>query len=78
MNLAIFSEAFAVSIIVVLIGLVLHYLTVQIYGYHDLNNMYIFVLHLFTIGLITHLLCEATSINKWYCSNGTACKYTKV
>jgi hypothetical protein len=74
MNLAIFSEALALGAICVLVGIVLHYLTVQIYGHHDLNSMSIFVVHLFVIGVGSHLLCEATGINKWYCTNGIACK----
>jgi len=74
MNSIIFSEAFAVGLLVVLIGVVLHYISLKIYGPHDLNNMGIFMVHLFIIGIITHLLCEFTGINKWYCTNGVACK----
>ena len=28
----------------------------------------------FVTGVIIHLLCEGTGINKWYCKNGNACK----
>lgn len=28
----------------------------------------------FLIGVLTHLLCEATKINQWYCRHGNACK----
>lgn len=27
----------------------------------------------FIIGVLVHLICEYTKINKWYCENGNAC-----
>ena len=70
----VFIEAFMVGLLVIVIGIVLHYITLQIMGPHDLNDMKVFAIHLFVIGIITHLLCEFTGINKWYCTNGAACK----
>ena len=70
----VFIEAFMVGLLVIVIGIVLHYITLQIIGHHDLNDMKVFAIHLFVIGIITHLLCEFTGINKWYCTNGIACK----
>ena len=29
---------------------------------------------LFTTGVLIHILCEITGVNKWYCTNGNACK----
>ena len=74
MNSTIFFEAFTVGLLVVAIGIVLHYVSLKIYGPHDLNDMSVFLVHLFIIGIITHLLCEFTGVNKWYCTNGAACK----
>jgi hypothetical protein len=31
------------------------------------------ILGFFIIGVIIHLFCEFTGINKWYCKNGNAC-----
>ena len=28
---------------------------------------------LFLTGFFTHILCEFSGINKWYCKNGSAC-----
>lgn len=74
MNSKIYIEALVVGLLVVLLGIALHYFSLKIYGQHDLNNMQVFAIHLFIIGVATHLLCEFTGINKWYCTNGSACK----
>lgn len=29
---------------------------------------------LFSTGILIHLLCEMSGVNKWYCTNGNACK----
>jgi uncharacterized membrane protein len=74
MNSSVFFEAFTVGLLVMIIGIVLHYVSLKIYGPHDLNDIVVFLVHLFIIGVITHLLCEFTGVNKWYCTNGVACK----
>ena len=28
----------------------------------------------FALGFITHIVCELSGINKWYCKNGNACR----
>ena len=74
MSLALSYEALAVGVVTVLLGVVLHHLSLQFYGQHDLNDMKMFAVHLFFIGVVVHLLCEVTGVNKWYCSNGVACQ----
>lgn len=38
------------------------------------NKFYAMEISLFLTGVLIHLFCEYTSINKWYCKNGFACK----
>lgn len=33
----------------------------------------VFLAHVAT-GMVAHLLCEVSGVNKWYCSNGNACR----
>lgn len=72
--MSIFIEAIVVGLICCIIGYVFHMLSLKIYGDHDLNNIQMFMIHIFSIGLLTHLICEYSGLNKWYCTNGTACK----
>ncbi len=37
------------------------------------NKNYVMEKSLFLTGFLTHILCQITGINKWYCSNGLAC-----
>ena len=70
----ILKEALAVGILTVVIGVVLHVVSLKIYGDHDMNDMKMYAMHLFAIGILAHVICEYTGINKWYCSNGVACR----
>ena len=67
------KEVFGVVIVVLIIGVLLHYGSLAIYGAHDLNDMKVYCAHLVVIGAMTHLVCEMTGINTWYCKNGIAC-----
>ena len=31
------------------------------------------IVGLFILGVLLHLVCEFTGVNKWYCKNGHAC-----
>ena len=59
-------EALVVAVIVVIIGCVVSHLLGKNCDKH-------LILVLFLTGIITHLLCEYTGVNKWYCKKGHAC-----
>ena len=68
------KEGLSVGILTIIVGVVLHMVSLKFYGPHDLNDMKMFAVHLFFIGMLAHIICEYTGINKWYCSNGVACR----
>lgn len=78
MNTGLFIEAIAVGILLVPLG----YLV--LYGSVELSKRYKSVdrldknikmsLGFFLLGVLTHLFCELTGINKWYCKKGIACQ----
>lgn len=78
MNTGLFIEAIAVGILLVPLG----YLV--LYGSVELSKRYKSVdrldknikmsLGFFLLGVLTHLFCEITGINKWYCKKGIACQ----
>jgi hypothetical protein len=68
------KELLGVGILVVVVGVALHLIAVQLMGPHDLNDMKVFIGHLFLIGVVVHLICEYTGVNDWYCKHGVACK----
>lgn len=71
-------EAVCVGILTVIVGTLVSKVIIAIIKNKtpstDLNNRkYYMELGLFLTGVIIHLLCEITGINKWYCKNGNAC-----
>ena len=67
------AEVIFVGVLVVVIGLVLH-MVGSYFQRHDMNNMWVYTSHLFAIGVLTHLICEGSGLNKYYCKNGVACQ----
>ena len=66
-------EALIVGIALTIVGMVLHKGTAHFYK-HDMNDSNILAIHFFIAGALIHLLCEYSGVNKWYCSNGFACR----
>tara|TARA_B100000212_G_C27202466_1_gene459357 strand:- start:51 stop:281 length:231 start_codon:yes stop_codon:yes gene_type:complete len=64
-------EAIAVGILVVLLGYVVVYFmeTMKL----KMNKDKQMIIGFFMLGFLTHILCEFTGVNKWYCKNGRAC-----
>lgn len=65
-------EALIVGVGLVVVGMLMHVIASK-YMKHDMNNNYVLASHFFIAGIIVHLLCEYSGINKWYCKNGIAC-----
>ena len=64
---ALIIEAIIVGLIVIVIGCIIsHFLGRSC----DQKQ----IITLFLTGVITHVLCEITGANKWYCKNGHACQ----
>ena len=68
------KEAVVISLFIVVIGVVLHHLTVQFWRPHDLNNMTMYAVHLAGTAFVAHILLELSGLNRWYCKHGNACK----
>ena len=64
-------EAIAVGILVVLLGYVVVYFVESMKLKIDKDKQ--MIIGFFILGFLTHILCEFTGINKWYCKNGRAC-----
>jgi hypothetical protein len=69
MSLVVIKEAVAVGLIAMIIGMLIH----VVFNYfmpHDMNNKITLAVHFLIVGIVFHILCEVTGINKWYCKNG--------
>jgi len=73
-------EAGIVGIMTVIVGSLVGFILSKIVS-SDLpaecqkwNKFHIMEISLFLTGVIIHLVCEFGGLNKWYCSNGNACK----
>ena len=72
MNLSVLlTEAITVGLFTVVLG----YLVVYVMKLMKLklSREVSMGLALFIIGMLIHIICEFTGINKWYCKNGHAC-----
>ena len=64
-------EAVAVGVLVVLLGYVIIYVMESMKL--KMNRDKQMIIGFFILGALTHLVCEFTGVNKWYCKNGRAC-----
>lgn len=78
MNTGLFIEAIAVGILLVPLGYLVLYGSVELSKrYKSVDRMDKNIkmsLGFFLLGVLTHLFCELTGINKWYCKKGIACQ----
>ena len=64
-----YIEAFSVGVLTAIIGYILA--NIIVFNLADTTHLLLFLL---ILGMLIHLLCEATGLNSWYCKNGNACK----
>jgi len=67
MSMELLIEALVVGIVMVVVGAMVKKFNFQWKSY-DVE------ITLFLTGVFAHLLFEFTGFNKWYCTNGFACK----
>ena len=68
MSQTLLFEAVAVGLMALVVGVVVHEVLMKVKE-HDMNNMKIYAIHLFVIGVSIYLICQYTGINKLYCTN---------
>ena len=71
-------EAIAVGILLIPLGYLVLYGSVELSKrYKTVNNMDKNInmsFGFFILGILTHIFCDLTGINKWYCKKGMACQ----
>ena len=73
MSQSLATEAIAIGVMTLIVGVIVHAVSMKLKE-HDMNDMTIYAIHLFAIGVLVHLICQYAGINKWYCTNGIACR----
>lgn len=72
-----FIEALTVGIATAIIGFIistLFMLPSKNFSFKKYHFWPQVILAFFITGILIHLLCEVSGINKWYCKNGVACR----
>jgi hypothetical protein len=75
----ILTDTLALSVILVIVGLVVFYLMTKFAGSYVQNmsmvDMKTLAIYLFVTGIIGHLIGHYTGFTTWYCSAESAMKY---
>lgn len=66
-------EAFIVGILIVIVGFIVSYISMG-NGAKDFQHWNQLLLTFFISGVIVHLGCEVSGLNKKYCKSGNACQ----
>lgn len=72
-NITVLIEAFAVGIMLLLVSVPTISVMNLEYPIDFAQNKTKYYIAMIVVGIIVHLLCELSGLNKWYCKNGNAC-----
>ena len=73
------KEAFFVGVLVVIFGTLVGYGVGRVFSSklpevcREWNKNHVMEISLFLTGVLVHLVCEYSGLNKWYCAEGAAC-----
>lgn len=76
---AVLKEAFFVGVLVVIFGTLVGYGVGRVFSSklpevcREWNKNHVMEISLFLTGVLVHLVCEYSGLNKWYCAEGAAC-----
>ena len=76
--MGLFIEVVVVGVATAIIGFIVSTIMMVIFSKEFRPEKYHFwwqvILSYFITGCLIHILCEISGTNKWYCTNGVACK----
>jgi hypothetical protein len=78
MSYNVLLEALIVGIFTAILGFIIStvmmVLKVKDFSLEKYHYWHFILLSYFITGFLFHIICECIRINKWYCTNGNACK----
>lgn len=72
-NIQLVYEILAIAMLTSIIGTIFTYIGMGEEAKNFKEWKKIFLIFALT-GAVIHIICEVTNLNKWYCTNGNACK----
>lgn len=70
-------EAIIVGLLVMIIGIIVSYGTMYMQDpvlTKDFKHWWSIAFSFAISGMLVHIICEVSGVNRWYCKHGSACK----